>query len=46
MNTVSMETTPMGSPRVDPEVTAYVGLVRLALQDLPVEDVEELTGGL
>lgn len=32
--------------RLDPQVSAYVGLVRLALGDLSVEDVEDLTGGL
>lgn len=31
---------------LDPEVSAYVGLVRIALRDLPVEDIEDLTGGL
>lgn len=46
MNTVAMEesrTEPVG---VDPEVTAYVGLVRTALADLAPEDLEDLTGGL
>jgi len=31
---------------VPPEVTAFVGHVRVALDDLPDEDVEDLTGGL
>lgn len=48
MNTVAMDkaTPPTGSPRVDPEVAAYVGLVRTALRDLAPEDLEDLTGGL
>lgn len=32
--------------RVNAEVSAYVGLVRLALDDLAPEDLEDLTGGL
>lgn len=46
MSTMSMDTTPVESPRVDPEVTAYVGLVRAALRDLAPEDLDDLTGGL
>lgn len=47
MNSVTMdETTEMPRAGVDPEVTAYVGLVRMALRDLAPEDLEDLTGGL
>lgn len=47
MNSVTMdETTKMPGVGVDPEVTAYVGLVRMALRDLAPEDLEDLTGGL
>ena len=46
MSTASIDTPPIGAPRVDPEVTAYVGLVRAALRDLAPEDLEDLTGGL
>ena len=46
MSTASIDTTPIGSPGRDPEVTAYVGLVRAALQDLAPEDLDDLTGGL
>ena len=46
MNSVTMdETTEMPGAGVDPEVTAYVGLVRIALRDLAPEDLEDLTGG-
>lgn len=44
-----MATDTVTSPKVsglDPEVGAYVALVRTALRDLPVEEVEDLTGGL
>lgn len=44
-----METETVAKPNVsglDPEVSAYVGLVRMALRDLQVEEVEDLTGGL
>jgi len=47
VNTVAMDgTTPIETSRVDPEVSAYVGLVRLYLRDLAPEDLEDLTGGL
>jgi hypothetical protein len=35
-----------GAGMVPPEVTAFVAQVRVALDDLPDEDVEDLTGGL
>lgn len=45
MNTVQIEAD-QGHSGTDPQVLAYVGLVRLALRDLPAEDLEDLTGGL
>lgn len=50
--TTEMETemgttaTDLKATQLDPEVSAYVGLVRRALGDLSAEDVEDLTGGL
>ena len=46
LTTENPGTRPMQAAGVTPEVSAYLGLVRAALADLPPEDLEDLTGGL